>query len=411
MTFLLLLLYAGLGAAAAWAALSQPSVDPPMAAGAGVGVFLVLSVLHLFGTRGGGNGGGEVQSRLDALEASQKDAGERLNVAEARADAVEATVRHELTERSDALVVEMKQLEGLIARLAANFEAGGRSRGSNGPASSPAEDAALAEVRDALKNGRVDLHLQPVVSLPQRRVAFYEGLSRLRRANGELIPPTEFLDTARRAGLSGAVDTMAVYRCLQIVRRLAERDRRVGVFCNISAASLADGGFAQFRDMMATNRDLSGALIFELGADQFENRSRAMRDAMDDLSALGFRFSLDQARDIAFDLPRLQDAGVRFVKVEGASLLTQLRDPSGPRPASSLQNRITGEDVASAFSRYGVTLVADRVEDEATVVELLDYDVPYAQGAVFGAPRPIKASLMRETAPPAQLMQGLANLH
>ena len=48
-------------------------------------------------------------------------------------------------------------------------------------------DAALRDVRDSLKDGRVDLHLQPIVSLPQRRVTFYEGFTRLRRPDGSLF--------------------------------------------------------------------------------------------------------------------------------------------------------------------------------------------------------------------------------
>ena len=46
-----------------------------------------------------------------------------------------------------------------------------------------------------------------------------------------------------------------------------------------------------------------------------------------------------------------------------------------------------------------MTLIAEKVEDEASVLEILEYEIPYGQGHVFGAPRPIKSSLMEETAP------------
>ncbi|MEL7113947.1 MAG: hypothetical protein AAGK93_13575, partial [Pseudomonadota bacterium] len=41
------------------------------------------------------------------------------------------------------------------------------------------------------------------------------------------------------------------------------------------------------------------------------------------------------------------------------------------------------------------------------VVEVLEYGIPYGQGHIFGAPRPIKSSLMQETAPPAELVRML----
>ena len=54
-------------------------------------------------------------------------------------------------------------------------------------------------MKDALRENRVDLHLQPIVNLPQRRVCFYEGFTRLRRPDGKLIMPAEFMAAAERA--------------------------------------------------------------------------------------------------------------------------------------------------------------------------------------------------------------------
>jgi len=156
---------------------------------------------------------------------------------------------------------------------------------------------------------------------------------------------------------------------------------------------------------MEENRDLAGAVIFELRADRFETRSRKMRQSMDQLVALGFRFSIDHANGLEIDLPRLQDAGVRFVKMNGNELLNQLRDPNGARPICSIQRKLEGDDVAHVFSRYGVTLIAEKIEDEASVVEILAFDIPFGQGNIFGAPRPIKSSLMQETAPTEEFMQ------
>ena len=299
--------------------------------------------------------------------------------------------------------------ESLIDRLSKSFE-NKLAETTSTAVVAPEEDAVLRDVRDALKDGRVDLHLQPIVSLPQRRVSFYEGFTRLRRPDGSLVLPAEFLDAARRAKLMGIIDNFTLFRCVQIVRRLAERDRRVGVFCNISAASLEDTTFfPMFLEFITENRDLSGAVIFEITADRFETRSRAMRDNMDKLTALGFRFSIDHADNLGLDLPRLQSAGIRFVKMNGTSLMDQLRDPTGPRPVSSINRRVDGEEVSAVFSRYGITMIAEKIEDEASVVEILEYDIPYGQGHVFGAPRPIKSSLMEATAPPQELVQRLSN--
>ena len=119
--------------------------------------------------------------------------------------------------------------------------------------------------------------------------------------------PAEFLGAAERANLLGVIDNMLLFRCVQIVRRLSERDRRIGVFCNISMASLEDEMFfPPFLDFMRENRDLAHAMIFELGVRQFNQRSDTAAKNMSKLKELGFRFSLDKGDGLNFDLPELQ---------------------------------------------------------------------------------------------------------
>jgi len=150
----------------------------PLSIGGGVLVTLILGQLHLLMTRSSGKIA-KVESKLTAVEKTTTDVEQRMKVVEARTDAVETTVKHELTERRDALILEMRQLEGLIERLSANFENRLTETSTGSAPLKPQDDAVLRMVKAALKDGRIDLHLQPIVSLPQRRVAFYEGFTRL----------------------------------------------------------------------------------------------------------------------------------------------------------------------------------------------------------------------------------------
>ena len=405
MIALFFVIYAMIGAGAGWGLFTYAAIEFPLAVCGGAIITALLGQVHLFASRSGQ--GQKLQTRVETVETAQRDMRERVDVVEARTTAIETTVKQELTERRDALVSEMKQLETLIDRLSRNFETRLASAETQGEVA-PREDAVLRAVKDALYDGRVDLHLQPIVSLPQRRVSFYEGYTRLRGPDGSLILPANFLDAARRANLLGVIDNMMLYRSVEVVRRLAARDRRVGVFCNVSSYSLEDPHFFPFfLSHMEQNRDLAGALIFEIAMSSFEHRSRQMRDAMERLTALGFRFSIDHAETVDIDLPRLQDAGIRFVKFNGGDLIEQLRDPFGPRPLSSVDRKIAGEEVAAVCSRYGVTMIAEKIEEEVSVVEVLEFGIPYGQGHIFGAPRPIKSSLMQETAPPAELVRQL----
>ena len=350
----------------------------------------------------------ELDVKLLALRDENRKLKLRVEEAERRTNELRIEFENEISDRRKTLVTEMRGLENMISRLGENFErrfdevqVEAHTRGT--------DSAALEAVREAISQNRVDLHLQPIVTLPQRQVRFYEGFTRLRRADGELIMPGEFLREAEQAGLLGVIDNMLLFRCVQIVRKLSERDRRVGVFCNVALSSLEDETFfPQFLQFMREHRDLAGAMIFEIGVRAFNNRSVEGSRNMAKLAELGFRFSLDKGEGLDFNLSDLQQAGVRFVKV-GVDRLIEELVPGGQRPVSTITRDIAPEDVTTIFTRYGIELVVDKVEDEKSVIELLDFHIPFGQGHVFGPPRPIKGSLLEQTAPPAEFMRRVSS--
>src|SRR5215216_155940 len=131
----------------------------------------------------------------------------------------------------------------------------------------------LAVVRAALEANRVDLYLQPIVTLPQRKVRYYEALARLRTEDGALILPTQYLGPAESGGLMPLLDNLMLFRSVQVVRRITAKNREVGLFCNIAESTLVDGEvFPQFFEFLNANRALAPALIL-----QFSQRAlRAM---------------------------------------------------------------------------------------------------------------------------------------
>ena len=335
----------------------------------------------------------------------------RLAQAEDRSAEIRTQLEAELAAKRETASQEMRDLEASIQGLAKRMETKLNSvrMQAAAVAETTADGASILDaVKDALRENRVDLHLQPIVNLPQRRTCFYEGFTRLRRADGRVIMPTEFLAAAERANLLGVIDNLLLFRCVQIVRRLSERDQRIGVFCNISMASLEDDQFfSTFLDFMRENRDMAHAMIFEISVRAFRARSAIATRNMSRLKELGFRFSLDKGDGLNFDLPELQAAGVKFVKINGDRLLEELT-PGGERPISNITRDIAPEDVPALFVRYGIDLIAEKVENEKSVIEILEFEIPYGQGHVFGAPRPIKGSLQDETAPPPDFFRRVA---
>jgi cyclic-di-GMP phosphodiesterase TipF (flagellum assembly factor) len=330
-----------------------------------------------------------------------------------RLGALGETMQEDAARRSEALTTEVSVLEDLIQHMGQSLEerlskgtAPFRSVDAGGPAASSNQQTALLEaVRGALADSRVDLYLQPVVSLPQRRTVFYESFSRLRDATGRIMMPAEFLSVAEPEGLVSAIDNLLLFRCVQIVRRLAKSDRKVGIFCNIALGSLGDETFfSQFLEFLSQNKDLSGALIFELGQPAFQRRGSVEARNMAKLADLGFRFSLDKVVDLDLDFQELSRADVKFLKVGAEVMLSQLLEVGGHVAMRSLKD-LDAADFANLTRRYGVEVIAEKVEAERQVVDILELNIGYAQGNLFGEPRAIRDSVLAETDPPADFMR------
>lgn len=338
----------------------------------------------------------EVSADIDAVQT-------RLDQIEAHAAFAAPPAPAQLEAPQPTGQIELKLIDQIVDKLGAAMDARLQTIQSAGNVTPISPGAALGPmelVREALLENRVELHLQPIVQLPQRKTAFYEGFTRLKDASGRLILPQEFIPAAEQAGLMSAIDNVLLFRCVQIVRKLMKQDRRIGIFCNISPIALADDAFfPQFLDFMRENRDLAGSVIFEIPQAAYEARTSIEARAMGKLVDLGFRFSIDRVSNAEIDLPDLERSGVRYVKMPVAVLSEQIVR-GGVRPRSAITRELAAADIAAVFQRYGVDLIAERIENEQAVLEVLDLDVPFGQGHLFGAPRAIKESLMEETAPP-----------
>jgi cyclic-di-GMP phosphodiesterase, flagellum assembly factor TipF len=321
-------------------------------------------------------------------------------------------VEHEAVQRSEELSGEVRMLEDLIQRMGESLESRLTAAARPAPAATAAQpnlnrqhSALLETVREALADNRVDLYLQPVVSLPQRRTLYYEGFSRLRDDGGRVIMPAEYLTVAEPGGLISAIDNLLLFRCVQIVRRLAKNDRKVGIFCNIALGSLADEAFfPQFLAFMSENRDLAGSLIFELGQTAFDRRGSVEARNMGKLADLGFRFSLDKITDLDLDFQDLARADVKFLKVGAELLLDTLMRGDNPPAVQALRD-LDVTDFAELTRRYGVEVIAEKVEAERQVIDILELNVAFGQGNLFGEPRAIKDAILAEADPPADFIR------
>ena len=339
----------------------------------------------------------------------------RLNAAEIKI----ASPSNRARSATDPLATEIGELGGLVKQIAETVAVHAAALQKQGALSARAAagppnpeiarvvEGALARSQNDMVNGveresiadliskavganRIDLYLQPIVTLPQRKVRYYEAMSRLRSEEGDIIPAVDFIDIAESIGLMPKIDSLAVFRCVQVTRRLLLKSRDVGLFCNLSAATLTDAlMFRQFLDFMDANRALASSLMFEFTQEAYRAFGPIEHESLAALAERGFRFSMDHVVDLHMEPNDLADRAFRFLKAPAKLLFNK---------AAASHTGIDPEDLADLLARSGIDLIAEGIETETTVVDLLNYDVRFGQGFLFSPPRPVRAEALQGSA-------------
>lgn len=237
------------------------------------------------------------------------------------------------------------------------------------------EDQLLSVIKNSLSENRVDLYLQPIVSLPARKTAHFECFSRVRDEEGRVVLPRQYMKVAETRGLIGTIDNLLLFRLIQLVRKLGRRRPDVRFFLNMSRYSIADKEFLpQFIDFMASNVEFAERMVFEISQEDYLTLEDEAVDRLNTLGRKGFAFSMDMVNDFDQDFAELEKRNFKYIKADLTDILEM-----HPEPGEI-------EEQKSYLRRRGMQLIASKIEGEEMVIEALDNQIELAQGYLFGEP-------------------------
>jgi cyclic-di-GMP phosphodiesterase TipF (flagellum assembly factor) len=323
--------------------------------------------------------------RVNLAELGDEPAGEDEIVEELAGDDLIAGDTLIVTEETVVVVTEPMPVAEEIVVVQEPAEAPSETASATAPG-----DAMLQDLREAIEGNRIDLYLQPIVTLPDRKLRFYDASTRMRTGDDAFMPPGDYLHLAEREHLMPRIDNVMLVKCVQLLRRLGPQSRLKGVFCNLSAQSLLDHDFfPELVEFMEENSTLADNLTFQLSQRAVLDIGADELAGLKTLGKLGFVFSLDHVADLDVDFAALRDHFFRYVKVEAKTLLHDMAEARASIPAS---------DMTSFLDRFDLKLIVEKVDDEASLERLMDYGVDLAEGDLFARPRPVTPEMFRELA-------------
>jgi diguanylate cyclase (GGDEF)-like protein len=275
----------------------------------------------------------------------------------------------------------------------------GWSRYRNDPARTHANTLRVdwnARIHRALQQQGLVLHFQPVFRVADMQLSHHEALLRMVNDQdvGHLIPPGSFIGHAERSGKIAQLDRWVFQSC---VERLAATHPDVRIAANLSARSLEDGAFPGFlSDLLQRHNVDPRRLHIELTETSAIGDGLAARRMIATLGALGCAIHLDDFGSGFSSYAQLKLLDVDAVKIDG-SFIRDLAVDTG--------NRIFVEAMTRIVHSMHKQVVAEHVEDAATLDILRDLGVDMVQGFHVGRPDPL---LVEGGAEPLRLVSGVA---
>ena len=239
-----------------------------------------------------------------------------------------------------------------------------------------------ALVARSLKQKKIAMFVQPVVTLPQGKTRFYELFARLEGASGVSVAANDYMGYARKNKVMSKIDGLLLMRSLKVIQGSRHVKKATPFFVNVSSATLKDAGFmgqliAFLKDKK--NKNLRERLIFEMSQEDYQSLPQMMVELMRGLGQLGCAFSLDHVTGFDLDVELMIKHRVRSIKIAAPRLIDEISMPVGLVTMQKFIRRMEGN---------GIAVIADRVETKAQLKALEALGLSYAQGYLFGRPAP-----------------------
>lgn len=236
-------------------------------------------------------------------------------------------------------------------------------------------------IQEALAARRLIFHYQPIASIAGREVRFHESLIRLKRSDGVLVSPEEFLEFAQLTGLINEIDRYAVEANMRLLTECVKRAPPGAIHVNLSGSALTNRDWTSALKLALNNGSLKPEqLIFEITETAAIADFGTAKEIMEELADLGFRFAIDDFGAGFASFSYLRHLPVRFVKIDKSYVTNLIDNPQDRAFVSAITTLAHGNDIE---------VIAEGVENEATLLALGELGVDMAQGYFIGRPSPL----------------------
>jgi cyclic-di-GMP phosphodiesterase TipF (flagellum assembly factor) len=252
------------------------------------------------------------------------------------------------------------------------------------PDSMPEPVIPLEMLRQAIEDHRVVYHIEPIVTLPNRKPFGYDLVPRLVMEDGEFADRPDFMPRHGGEEVIARLESDGIDEAIVIARRSKTAGTPITLFVPLSRASLGSAKAVELiLAALDANRAIVASLLFVVEQPEYKALGGKERSSLAAIGKMGVGLSLAAVSSLRVDYAELQGLGFRSVRVDATRFLRQ------PETFTDFH----ASDVASYGRRFGIELVATGIIDEQQLLSLFEDGVSLAQGPHIAGPGPVRPDL------------------
>ena len=239
----------------------------------------------------------------------------------------------------------------------------------------------ITALRQALEQGQLRLHYQPIYDLRQGTITGFEALVRWQHPEKGLIAPGIFIPIAEETGLISAIDRWVLEEaCNQARQWLAQGHPLDFIAVNISSRLFGNGELDLQVATTLANCDLDARYLeLEITESAVMQDPDAAVELLQRLRALGVQLAIDDFGTGYSSLQRLKRMNVHKLKIDQGFVRGLPMDH---------EDAAITRSVIGLARNLGLKVVAEGIEEADQAAFLLAHDCDYGQGYGFARPQP-----------------------
>jgi EAL domain-containing protein (putative c-di-GMP-specific phosphodiesterase class I) len=227
------------------------------------------------------------------------------------------------------------------------------------------------------------LHYQPAIELDTGQVCSVEALVRWCHPVHGMLPPSEFIELAEVSGTIQPLTRWVIERAVSTIAEWSASGLDLPVAVNLSVRNLYDLELPAWLDHLLADYGVSAdRLVLEITETELMDDPLYAMEVLGKLKALGASASIDDFGTGYSSLAYLKDLPIDELKIDRSFVGTMVTDESDLTIVRS---------IIDLSHNLGLDVVAEGVEDEATLERLAEMGCDRAQGYLLSRPMPAEA--------------------